>query len=168
MMPLTTIGVTSWKISLGLAPVSGLPSCGRNLYDQDCVSLATFVELICVSGENRVPARSRLNIGQSASAFRPPGFCASPVMARTISNEPAAIRIKSTPWPVCLWTGGILSLQGLQNAQIIRESRLPKSVQAAVPPNGAAERTLSASPRTYSLHCVRSGLATRTGAIHES
>src|SRR5690349_7423634 len=43
---------------------------GMSLTDQACVSVATFAREISVSGEYRVPARSWLYIGQSASADR--------------------------------------------------------------------------------------------------
>src|SRR5438270_1770246 len=116
MTSFTTIGVISWKISLGLCPVSALPSCGRSLYVHACLRLATLAVLICVSGEYRVPARSRLNIGPSASALLALFFCAVPRVAgrntiatAAIKKTNRGIRIESTPYSRL---GGILSRVG--------------------------------------------------------
>jgi len=87
--PWTTMGVTSLNVF-----AAGLLASGRNLYDQACVSFCTLPGLICVSGEKRVLARSRLYVGQSAA---PAGF---PVCAMRSGSSMAhsavngAIRIK--------------------------------------------------------------------------
>src|SRR6266853_338605 len=67
IVPFTTIGVASENPAI---PVSLLPASlgDLNRYDQACFRFATFLVVIWVSGEYRVPARSRLYMGQSPPA----------------------------------------------------------------------------------------------------
>src|SRR6185436_4744009 len=46
-------------------PAAGPVASGRSLNCQASLRLATFFGVICFNGENRVPLRSRLYIGQS-------------------------------------------------------------------------------------------------------
>jgi hypothetical protein len=63
IMPFTTIGVYS------VPPEMPVLAFFPTLYDHAGTSRETFRVLICVNGEKRVPARSRLYMGQSAAAL---------------------------------------------------------------------------------------------------
>ena len=94
MTPLTTMGVASAFTVVRLLRLvhrrarglrrflrgsrSGNSLRGRivNRYDQATLRFETFDVVTCVSGENRVPPRSRLYIGQSA-VESDLGVCAS-------------------------------------------------------------------------------------------
>src|SRR5438067_6145488 len=69
--PLTTIGVNS-------DPPDSVPAVASRPsgYDQARLNLATLPVLICLSGEYRVPPRSRLYIGQSAAGAAARSDCA--------------------------------------------------------------------------------------------
>src|SRR5262249_6142791 len=65
--PFTTIGVASVKPPR--PPVAELLRSARYGIRQASFSLLTFPGWICFSDEKRVPAKSWLNIGQSAAGF---------------------------------------------------------------------------------------------------
>src|SRR5207244_7925158 len=94
MTPLTTIGVASEFGPPGPFPPggggTGASLCRR--YVHASVRLATFVALICVSGEYPVPATSRRYIGQSAPLCAPRGCWAPPD-----STPPRTPRAAGTP-----------------------------------------------------------------------